>query len=119
MTNPMKSNEHTSRALYQQRPAKNSGWMVAAIAMHLLVASMASAASSCSETIERTRVTRISHCVAQAIRDLVDHQQSESVWVVRDSEEAPIGATLGAGDGDAGSGFMLQAWLLNLPPPAA
>ncbi len=116
---PMQSTNHTSRATTQQRPVKASGWMVAALAMHLLVASMASAASTCSETIERTRVTRISHSVAQAIRDLVDHQQSESVWVVRDAEDAPIGAMLSAGDDHAESGSMLHAWLLNLPPPSA
>ncbi len=116
---PMKSMNDTSRATTQQRPVKASGWMVAALAMHLLVASMASAASTCSETIERTRVTRISHTVAQAIRDLVDHQQSESVRVFRDAEDAPIGAMLSAGNDFAGSSSMLHAWLLNLPPPSA
>jgi hypothetical protein len=92
--------------------------MVAAITMHLLVASMASAASTCSETIERTRVTRISHTVAQAIRDLVDHQHSESVWVVRETEDAPVGALLVSCKRSVDSDGMLQAWLLNLPPPA-
>lgn len=94
--------------------------MVAAIALHLLVASMASAASSCSETIERTRVTRISHTVAQAIRELVDHQHADSAWVFLDSNnDEPIASNeIVASEADEEC-MMLPLWMLDLPPPLA
>ncbi len=100
------------------RPAKASGLVVAAIAVHLLMTTMASAASTCGETIERTRMTRLSCCVAQAIRELVDHQVGErALVIVRVSDPEPISLL------DDYAGLMMTGidpllpWLLNLPPP--
>jgi hypothetical protein len=100
------------------RASRATGLVVAAIAVQLLVTSMASAATTCSETIERTRVTRLTHCVAQAIRELVDHgiEAPKVMSTERDAEPA-----YSAGDVGSDREFttdMLGVWLLNLPPPA-
>ncbi len=107
----------TQSTLIAARPARTTGWVVAAIAVHLLVTTMASAASTCSETIERTRVTRLSHCVAQAIRELVDQGAERSLMLIVDRLDEPVGIM-----GIGASGMMVQKdrlgnWLLNLPPP--
>jgi len=110
----------TQLTLATVRPARTTGWVVAAIAVHLLVTSMASAASSCSETIERTRVTRLSHCVAQAIRELVDQGAEHSMILILDRLDEPVAFVGGWGVGTCG--MMVQRdrlgdWLLDLPPP--
>jgi hypothetical protein len=99
------------------RPSRATGWVVAAIAVHLLVTSVASAASTCSETIERTRVTRLSHCVAQAIRELVDQGAEGPMHVIVEFDAEPVSlGILMATDCTLGA-ERLSAWLLNLPPP--
>lgn len=91
--------------------------MVAAIAVHLLVATMASAATTCGETIERTRVTRLSHCVAQAIRELVDQSEESRVLPVLERFDVPMTEGLLADADGIGSCELLGSWLLDLPPP--
>ncbi|MBL4809943.1 MAG: hypothetical protein JKY43_07815 [Phycisphaerales bacterium] len=99
------------------RPARAAGWVVAAIAMHLLVTSMASAATTCSETIERTRVTRLSHCVAQAIRELVDQGGETAVMVVIGHDPEPMAAMIVADTIGVIFIDQLSPWILSLPPP--
>lgn len=115
MTNsPQHSSQNPSGSLAGPR----TGWVVAAIAVHLLVATMASAATTCSETMERTRVTRLSHCVAQAIRELVDQSEETRVLpVVERSDEPSTGQQVLGVDG-IGSRELLGSWLLDLPPPS-
>jgi len=100
------------------RPSRATSWVVAAIAMHLLVTSMASAATTCSETIERTRVTRLSHCVAQAIRELVDQGGETALIVVVDHDLEPMAAVIVADTICVLSNDQLSPWILSLPPPA-
>lgn len=90
---------------------------MAAIAMHLLVTSMASAATTCSETIERTRVTRLSHCVAQAIRELVDQGGETAVMVVIGHDPEPMAAMIVADTIGVIFIDQLSPWILSLPPP--
>jgi len=100
------------------RPSRTAGWVVAAIAMHLLVTSMATAATTCSETIERTRVTRLSHCVAQAIRELVDQGGETALVVVIDCDTEPMAAMYIVGTDRVVCDDQLGPWILSLPPPA-
>jgi len=100
------------------RPSRATSWVVAAIAMHLLVTSMASAATTCSETMERTRVTRLSHCVAQAIRELVEQGGESALVVVVDHDPEPTTAVSVAGTICVLSIDRLSPWILSLPPPA-
>lgn len=105
--------------LVSARPSRATGLVVAAIAVHLLVSSMASAATTCSETIERTRVTRLTHCVAQAIRELVD-QGVESPRVMNTERDGEPVYSASIVDTDRVlAADMLGVWLLNLPPPAS
>jgi len=99
----------------QTRPA---GWVTAAIVVHLLVSSMASAATSCTETIERTRVTRLTHTVAQAIRELVDHETAPRPLQILSCDDEPTPPRLIASADGAPTMDPLSPWLLNLPPPA-
>lgn len=91
--------------------------MVAAIAVHLLVATMASAATTCGETIERTRVTRLSHSVAQAIRELVDQSEETRVLPVVERFDVPMTERLFSEVDGIRSRELLGSWLLDLPPP--
>jgi len=114
----MISTPQSQPALANARPSRATGLVVAAIAMHLLVSSMASAATTCSETIERTRVTRLTHCVAQAIREFVD-QRAESPRVMSTERDAePVYSASNVDADRVIIADMLGVWLLNLPPPA-
>lgn len=100
-------------------PTRPAGWLAAAIVVHLLVASMASAATTCSESMERTRVTRLTHSVAQAIRELVEHSEAQQSLPRVERDFGACELDLSAPTTrrvliDA----MLAEWLLNLPPPA-
>lgn len=99
------------------RPSKAMGWVVAALAVHLLVTSVATAATSCSGTIERTRVTRLSSCVAQVLRELVDHAAESTSVVMVEQDSEPLPATLVADTGGMDTGRMLIPWMHDLPPP--
>ncbi len=98
----------------QSRPA---GWVTAAIVVHLLVSSMASAATSCTETIERTRVTRLTHTVAPALRELVAHEAAPRPLQVLTRDDEPTPTRLIASTDHAPTMDPLSPWLLNLPPP--
>ena len=101
------------------RPSRATSWVVAAIAMHLLVTSMASAATTCSETMERTRVTRLSHCVAQAIRELVEQGGETALVVVINHDPEPMAAMIVTDTICVLSLDQLGPWILSLPPPAS
>ncbi|MGJ8635887.1 MAG: hypothetical protein ACSHX5_03485 [Phycisphaerales bacterium] len=116
-TSPLQSSLHPSGSHAGTRTARTGGLMVAAIAVHLLVATMASAATTCGETIERTRVTRLSHCVAQAIRELVDQSEESRVLPVLERFDVPMTEGLLADADGIGSCELLGSWLLDLPPP--
>tara|TARA_R110002072_G_scaffold680_3_gene5114 strand:- start:906 stop:1283 length:378 start_codon:yes stop_codon:yes gene_type:complete len=100
------------------RPSKAMGWVVAALTVHLLVTSVATAATSGSGTIERTRVTRLSSCVAQVIRELVDHAAESTAMVVIERDSEPLAAVLVADTGCMEPEGILVPWMHDLPPPA-
>ncbi len=79
---------------------------------------MATAATSCSGTIERTRVTRLTHCVAQAIRELVEHAEERPSTII-EAQQAPTAENLFKPTEHPLVARSLSPWLLNLPPPQA
>ncbi|MBO6514364.1 MAG: hypothetical protein JJ974_10405 [Phycisphaerales bacterium] len=117
MTSPDQSDSVVPAAPVGARAARSGGWVIAAIAMHLLVASMASAATTCSETMERTRVTRLSHCVAQVIRELVDQTEDAQRLPVLVRAEEPRSRQLVLDADGVRPVERLGSWLLDLPPP--
>jgi len=100
------------------RPSRAAGWVIAALAVHLLASTMATAATSCSGTIERTRVTRLTHSVAQAIRELVEHSEERPSTII-DPQHAPVAERLFKPTEHSLVARSLSPWLLNLPPPLA
>lgn len=61
-------------------------------------------------------MTRLSHCVAQAIRELVDQGGETALVVVIDPE--PMSAVIVADTVCVLSNDRLSPWILSLPPPS-
>ncbi|MFK7759049.1 MAG: hypothetical protein AB8C13_03775 [Phycisphaerales bacterium] len=98
--------------------SRTAGWVVAAVAVHLLVSSIASAATTCSESMERTRVTRLSHCVAQVIRELVDQNAESECFGIRVALSEPVNRRVHCTERAEIVDSYIGLWILNLPPPA-
>lgn len=101
-----------------RRAGRVHPWLVAAIGVHFLIASVASASDCTLQHGERTKVRRISESVVQVLRELVDRNQ-----IVRsDTEPLAPGFRVIDGLGVSHSprpvhAWMLAEWMLDLPPP--
>jgi len=94
-------------------------WLIAAIGVHFLIATVAIASDCTMQQAERTKVRRISESVVQVLRELVDRQ------TVRTGTE-PAAPGFRVIDGRAKAftyrpvdAEMLPVWMLDLPPPPA
>jgi len=99
-----------------------AAWVVAALGVHLFVASLAIASSACSETLERTRVARLSGPVVQVLRELREHAHESARVVVsieREEMDEPGALVANAPARPVRSGAALDERLLDLPPPGA
>jgi hypothetical protein len=118
----MKSSSGHPEILVQNAPrraARVHPWIVAAIGVHFLIATVASASDCTLQHGERTKVRRISESVVQVLRELVDRNQ-----IVRsDTEPVAPGFRVIDGVGVLSTPIvvharMLDEWMLDLPPPA-
>jgi hypothetical protein len=106
----------------QTRP---SGIVIAAIGLHLLICSIATAANACGDSIDRS-ARRLPAQVAQALREMVDRSSSQTSQHTFIEEipgytlsECPVISDTGINTPVTRSHQSLWARRLhNLPPPA-
>jgi len=93
-------------------------WVVAALGFQVLVSSIGLAATTCTDTLERTRVTRVAGPVAQAIRELVERRAIREPVTPRTRDEIETVPALRPAHAAPVIGFEPDLGLLDLPPPA-
>lgn len=109
--------DHTLRGV--KRPGRMPSWVIAAIGVHFLLATVANASDATMPSVERTKVRRISESVVQVLRELVDRtapaaprEPGSSGFRVIESAPRGIGVVVGVL-----TPRMLDERMLDLPPP--
>lgn len=94
-------------------------WLIAAIGVHFLIATVACASDCTLQHAERTKVRRISESVVQVLRELVDRQIVRSDIEPNTPGFRVIDSRSAASASERIPARMLAVWMLDLPPPAA
>jgi len=93
-------------------------WVLAALGLQVLVASIGVAATGCTDTLERSRVTRVTGPVAQAIRGLVEQRAVRSPKSFGARDEVETERSVAPSHALPVRSATPDLTLLDLPPPS-
>ncbi len=101
-----------------RRSGRVHPWVIAAIGVHFLLATVAVASDASVTTVERTKVRRISESVVQVIRELVDrHARNIESAELRESGFRVVESGVVDFERPVPIVRMLSSMLTDLPPP--